>query len=127
MPEPTLQLSRTEARRFQLAHRRFWPPRRLEGKADIYAFIGRVGCIQYDPIDAVCRNPDLVLQLRLAGYRPALLEELLHTYRFLWEGRDEGSARSTPPTTGPSLLGTWRAWQANGVRRPTPGCGSCRR
>jgi uncharacterized protein len=91
-PEPTLTLTKAEGRRFLLAHQHLWPPRRLEGKAGILEYIAHVGCIQYDPIDIVGRNADLVLQARVAGYRPELLEELLYTDRLLWDGWDKVSS-----------------------------------
>jgi hypothetical protein len=92
LPEPTLTLTGKEGRRFLLAHQRLWPPRRLEGKAGILEYIAHVGCIQYDPIDVVGRNADLVLQARVAGYRPGLLEELLYADRLLWDGWDKVSS-----------------------------------
>ena len=87
-----MTLSKTHARRFLLAHQRLWPPRRLMGKAGIMDFIRHVGCIQFDPINVVGRNPDLVLQSRVANYRPALLEELLYTDRQLLDGWDKMAA-----------------------------------
>lgn len=52
-------------------------------------YIQRVGCIQYDPINVVGRNPDLVLQSRIKEYKPAMLERLLYKERKLWDGRDK--------------------------------------
>ncbi len=92
LPSPTLTLSKTHARRFLLAHQRLWPPRQLTGKAGILDFIRHVGCIQFDPINVVGRNPDLVLQSRVARYRPDLLEELLYTDRQLLDGWDKVSS-----------------------------------
>jgi len=89
LSKPTLTLGLTEARRFVLAHHRLWPPRSLDGKADIVDYVRHIGCIQFDPIDIAGRNPDLVLQSRIAGYRPALLAELLYQDRLLWDGWDK--------------------------------------
>jgi uncharacterized protein YcaQ len=89
LPPPSVTLSRTHARRFLLAHQCLWPPRQLEGKAGILDLIRHVGCIQFDPIDVVGRNPDLVLQSRVAAYRPSLLDELLYTDRHLADGWDK--------------------------------------
>ena len=55
-------------------------------------YVGRVGCIQFDPINVVGRNPDLVLQSRVAGYRPEMLEELLYIDRALLDGWDKVSS-----------------------------------
>jgi len=92
LPSPTITLGKTHARRFLLAHQHLWPPRQLEGKAGIVDFVRHVGCIQFDPINVVGRNPDLVLQSRVANYRPALLEELLYTDRQLLDGWDKMAA-----------------------------------
>jgi uncharacterized protein YcaQ len=89
LPSPTISLSKAEARRFMLAHHHLWPPRQLTGKAGVMQFFDTVGSIQFDPIDRVGRNPDLVLQSRIAGYRPGLLEELLYADRLLLDGYDK--------------------------------------
>lgn len=88
-PEPVRKISRTTARRFLLAHHWLWPPRRLNGKRGVLAYIRRVGCIQYDPINITGRNPDLVLQSRISGYRPLMLEQLLYKDRKLIDGWDK--------------------------------------
>ena len=92
LPPPTLHLSRAEARRFLLAHQRLGPPRSLSGKAGILDFIRHAGCIQYDPVNLVGQNPELVLQARVADYTPALLAELLYADRRLVDGWDKQAA-----------------------------------
>jgi uncharacterized protein YcaQ len=87
-----ITLTKTEARRFLLAHQRLWPPWQLRGKAGIMDYVGHVGCVQFDPINVVGRNPDLVLQSRVSGYRPEMLEELLYTDRVLLDGWDKVSS-----------------------------------
>ena len=72
-----------------LAHQHLLPPRRLRGKNGILDFIHRVGCIQFDPINVVGRNPDLVLQSRIAKYQTQWLQELLYQDRVLWDGWDK--------------------------------------
>ncbi|MBU0705017.1 MAG: winged helix DNA-binding domain-containing protein [Chloroflexi bacterium] len=89
LPSPTITLSKTQARRFLLAHQCLWPPGQLEGKAGILDFFRHAGCIQFDPISVVGRNPNLVLQSRVAQYRPQLLAELLYTDRQLLDGFDK--------------------------------------
>jgi hypothetical protein len=84
-----LSLTRQQARRFILAHQGLWPPYGLAGKSGVLNYVRRVGCIQYDPLDVVGRNPELVLQARVADYRPALLEELLYDERRLLDGWDK--------------------------------------
>ncbi len=88
-PEPLLTLTKSEARRFILAHQNLLPPRSLQGKEALLDFVRRVGCIQYDPVNVVGCNPDLVLQSRVGAYRPQLLEGLLYQERLLWDGFDK--------------------------------------
>jgi uncharacterized protein YcaQ len=92
LPSPTITISKTHARRFILAHQRLWPPRKLRGKTGIVGFMRHVGCIQFDPINVVGRNPDLVLQSRVDKYRPEMLEELLYSDRQLLDGWDKVSS-----------------------------------
>lgn len=92
LPAPTRTISKNHARRFLLAHHRLWPPRKLRGKEGLLEYIRHVGSIQYDPINVVGRNPDLVLQSRVANYRPTLLEELLYHERKLIDGFDKMAA-----------------------------------
>lgn len=89
---PDHELSRREARRFILAHQGLWPPRQLEGRSGALEYVRRVGCIQYDPLNVVGHNPDLVLQARVADYSPELLESLLYETRELVEGWDKNAA-----------------------------------
>ena len=91
-PAPSLRLSQGEARRFLLAHQRLWPPRRLQGKDGILEYVRQVGSIQFDPINVVGRNPDLVLQSRIGRYQPGLLEELLYSERRLVEVWDKAAS-----------------------------------
>ncbi|MEW6717792.1 MAG: crosslink repair DNA glycosylase YcaQ family protein [Chloroflexota bacterium] len=92
LPSPSLEISKKEARRFLLAHQRLWPPRFLHGKQGTMEFIQHVNCVQYDPINVVGRNPDLVLQARVTDYTPLMLEELLYTDRTLLDGWDKVSS-----------------------------------
>lgn len=87
-----LQLTAAQARRFVLRHQGLLPPRAAAGKEGVLALLERVGCIQFDPLNVVGRNPDLVLQSRIADYSPALLEEMLYTDRSLVDGWDKMAA-----------------------------------
>jgi uncharacterized protein YcaQ len=84
-----LTLTNAQARRFLLAHHGLWPPHALGGKDGVLDYIRRVGCIQFDPLNIVGRNPDLVLQSRIADYRPEMLQELLYQDRRLVDGWDK--------------------------------------
>ncbi len=78
LPDADRVLEPAHARRFLLAHQRLLPPRAVRGKKGVVELLRHLGCIQYDPIDIVGRNPDLVLQARVAEYRPDVLDRLLH-------------------------------------------------
>lgn len=84
-----MTISKQDARRFMLAHHHLWPPRRLKGKSGILDLVRHLGCIQFDSINVVGRNADLMLQARVANYRPVLLEELLYRDRSLIDGWDK--------------------------------------
>ena len=85
----SITLTKQQARRFILAHQGLWPPYQFEGKAGILDFISHVGCIQFDPLDIVGHNPELVLQARVSGFRSAMLQELLYEDRKLLDGWDK--------------------------------------
>ncbi len=88
-PLPPIKISNKTARRFMLAHQNLWPPRKLIGKKGIVELLDRLGCIQFDTINAVGRNADLVLQSRIKNYSPEMLNELLYKDRTLIDGWDK--------------------------------------
>lgn len=87
-----MQLTKEQARIFILAHQQLLPPRHLQTKEEIMDFVARVGCIQYDPLDQVGSNPNLVLQSRVKDYQPDMLAELLYKDRKLVDGWDKNAA-----------------------------------
>jgi len=88
MTEP-IHLTNQQTRRFLLSKQGLWPPRALSGKEGVMAVFERLGCIQFDPLDMVGRNPDLVLQSRVADYRPEMLYELTYVERQLYDYWDK--------------------------------------
>lgn len=84
-----ITISKDQARRFLLSHHRLLPPRGLVGKQGVLDYVRHVNCIQYDPINVVGQNPHLVLQSRVKGYKPAMLDEALYTDRKLIDGFDK--------------------------------------
>ena len=84
-----LTLTKRQARRFILAHQGLWPSRELDGKSGVLSHILHVGCIQFDPLNIVGHNPELVLQARVADFRPDMLRELLYQDRKLLDGWDK--------------------------------------
>ncbi len=89
---PVITIDKPLARRFMLSHHGLLPPRQWQGKEGILAYMRRAGCIQFDPVNVVARNPELVLQARVDGYQPEMLEDLLYTSRLLVDGFDKVSA-----------------------------------
>src|SRR5512136_1978564 len=89
MDSVALHLTKAQARRFILTHQGLWPPSALQGKAGVLDFIRHVGSIQFDPLNIVGHNPELVLQARVADFRPAMLRELLYDERRLVDGWDK--------------------------------------
>lgn len=61
-------------------------------KSGILAFFDRAGCVQYDPLDVVGRNPDLVLQSRFRGFHRQDLQEMLYKDRTLMDAWDKERA-----------------------------------
>jgi uncharacterized protein YcaQ len=84
-----ITLTKQQARRFALAHQGLWPPHKFEGKHGIVNYIRRVGCIQFDPLDIVGHNSELVLQARVADFAPEMLQDLLYQDRKLVDGSDK--------------------------------------
>ncbi len=84
-----MKLTKQEARAFVLRHQCLLPPRTLPGPAGALEYIRRVGSIQFDPLNQVGYNPQLVLQSRVKGYKPAMLNNLLYHDRSLVDGFDK--------------------------------------
>jgi uncharacterized protein YcaQ len=90
--QPVIKISKIQARRFMLWHQGLLSPRQWQGKTGIMEYIRRVGCIQFDPVNVIAHNPELVLQARVREYKPVLLDELLYTDRELVDGFDKMAA-----------------------------------
>lgn len=88
-PTPSLTTSKAGARRFLLAYHYLWPPRQLSGKEGALQFMRKVRCVQFDPVNVVGWNPDLVFQSRVRDYTARVLDDLLYTDRLLWDGFDK--------------------------------------
>ncbi len=85
----SVTLTKAQARRFLLAHQGLWPPYALEGKRGVLHYLQRVGCIQFDPLNIVGHNTELVLQARISAFQPQLLQDLLYVDRKLLDGYDK--------------------------------------
>ncbi len=84
-----MHITKAQARRFLLAHQSLQPQKVQKGKAGILNFIRHVGCIQYDPLDVVGQNAELVLQARVPEFKRAILRDLLYKDRKLLDGMDK--------------------------------------
>jgi uncharacterized protein YcaQ len=84
-----ITLSKAQARHFLLAYQGLSPPFSQEGKSGVLEYIHRVGCIQFDPLNIVGRNPELVLQARVGDFQAVMLRELLYQDRQLLDGWDK--------------------------------------
>ena len=82
-------LTKIQARRLILSYQGLRPQATLSGKEGILEYISRVGCIQFDPLNIVGHNHELVLQSRIRDFRSNLLQELLYQDRNLLDGWDK--------------------------------------
>ena len=76
-----LHISREEARRF-LAQYHFRP-------TDLPGTIDRLGTVQYDPLNPVGRNADLVFQARISGYQVDDWQKAAYTDRIIYDAWDK--------------------------------------
>lgn len=76
-----LTLSRAEARRFLALYH--FAPTTVPGVFD------RLGTVQYDPLNPVGRNPDLVLQARVPGYQVDDWQHTAYTDRLVYDAWDK--------------------------------------
>ena len=82
-------ITKQQARQFILAYHGLSGKRMFSGKQGISEFIGKAGCIQFDPLNIVGHNHELVLQSRIKGFKPKMLQELLYKERKLIDGWDK--------------------------------------
>lgn len=83
------QISNQNIRRFLLLKHGLIGRHRFEGKEGAYRFIRQAGCIQYDPVDVCGKNPEIVLQARVKGFRKEMLRDLLYRERRLVDHFDK--------------------------------------
>lgn len=82
-------ITRRQAGRFLLVRHGLAGDWRYEGKEGIMDWLRSVRCLQFDPLNVVGYHPHLVLQARIKGYRPEMLDELLYRDRVLFDGWDK--------------------------------------
>ncbi|MCL2811992.1 MAG: winged helix DNA-binding domain-containing protein [Clostridia bacterium] len=77
------RIDRRTAVRFLLDWHGLAGARRYTGSSGILAYIRRVGCVQFDPLDVCGRNAELVLHARVKGFTPSTLHDALYKTRAL--------------------------------------------
>src|SRR5690348_7648493 len=77
----TLHISREQARRFLAAYH--------FTLTDLPGVFTRLGTVQYDPLNLVGRNPDLVLQARIPGYQVDDWQQAAYTDRLIYDAWDK--------------------------------------
>ncbi|MDV4152569.1 crosslink repair DNA glycosylase YcaQ family protein [Clostridium sp. AL.422] len=82
-------MSKEELRKFLVVYQGLYTNNTFVGEKGIKECIRRVGCIQYDPLNVVGRNADLVIQSRIENYDPAMMDDLLYKKRELIDGWDK--------------------------------------
>ena len=85
----SIKIEKKKARRFLVQFHSLNSYSKLSGKQGVIDYIKRVGCIQYDPLNVVGRNSDLVLRARVNRYKPDFLQSLLYDDRKLIDGWDK--------------------------------------
>lgn len=83
------KISKKQARQFLVTYQGLGHQNFKKGEAGVLDYINRVGCVQYDPLNVVGRNPDLVLQSRIKDYKAQMLHNLLYEDRKLIDGWDK--------------------------------------
>lgn len=84
-----LTVDRRTAVRFLLDWHGLSGARRYAGSEGLLAYIRRVGCVQFDPLDVCGRNAELVLNARVRGFTPAMLHDALYQERSLLDYWDK--------------------------------------
>ncbi|MDU5107676.1 crosslink repair DNA glycosylase YcaQ family protein [Clostridium sp.] len=82
-------MSKEELRKFLVLYQGLYVNNTFIAEEGIKNFIRRIGCIQYDPLNVVGRNADLVLQSRIENYDKSMLDDLLYNKRDLIDGWDK--------------------------------------
>ena len=81
MSDMPIHISRKQAARL-LAHYHFTP-------TDLPGVFEHLGTVQYDPLNPVGRNPDLVLQARIPGYKVDDWQKAAYSDRLIYDSWDK--------------------------------------
>ena len=75
--------------KFLVAYQHLSDDTSIESTDGIVEYVRKVGCIQYDPLDVVGRNSDLVLQSRCSCYKKGDIDKYLYSDRVLFDVWDK--------------------------------------
>ena len=76
------KISKEDARNFLVNYQGLNGAEKRKGPDGVLDYFNKVRCVQFDSLDVVGRNADLVLQSRITNYHPELLHDLLYKDRF---------------------------------------------
>ena len=82
-------ISNETARNFLVNYQNLNGYGELVGRDGAARYMQKVRCVQFDPLNVVGRNPDLVMQSRIKGYKPDVLFDLLYKERALYDAADK--------------------------------------
>jgi uncharacterized protein YcaQ len=85
----TEMISKEAARQFLVNYHNLNTSQAFSGLEGILKLFRKLGSIQYDPLNVVGRNADLVLQSRIRDYKPEMLHQLLYNEHSLIDGFDK--------------------------------------
>lgn len=85
----SIRLTKQEARAYMMRYHMINTNDHLEGMDGVHAVFDRLLSIQYDPLNVVGTNPELVLQSRIGKFNKKLLNQALYQERFLIDAWDK--------------------------------------
>jgi len=84
-----IKMTKQEAREYMVKYHMINTNNHLKGMDGVHTVFDRLKSIQYDPLNVVGTNSELVLQSRISGFRKELLDQALYRDRFLIDAWDK--------------------------------------
>lgn len=84
-----INITLPQIKAYLFAYQHLTKQTQLTGSGAIKEYVEQVVCLQYDPLNVVGRNPDLVLQSRIPHYKIGDINESLYTKRELFDVWDK--------------------------------------
>jgi len=84
-----IELTKQQAQEFLVKYHMINTTSTLSKKEGVLSVMNRLHSIQYDPLDVVGKNTDLVMQARVSDYTKSLLNEMLYEDRTVIDGWDK--------------------------------------